>query len=199
MTVDRRTSPEPVHDGIVQRHTPIPRWWKWLFALTVIWGLLFALWHVMGGGTTPREAYEAELAAHAERRTAAYGTLAADEATILASMSDETAMLGMSNLFGSKCAPCHRADGGGSIGPNLTDAYWLRVGNVTDIAHIIREGVAVKGMPGWEGALSETQITLLSAYVAQLQRRPASGGKRAEGERLEPWAPPPDEPGEVEP
>jgi cytochrome c oxidase cbb3-type subunit 3 len=179
------TTPEEVHDGIRQKDNPIPRWWKWLFALTVIWGLLYAGWHVVGGGTTPREAYEAELTARAEQRTAAYGTLVADEATILAHMNDEATMRGMRNLFLSKCAPCHRADGGGSIGPNLTDEYWLRVKNVTDIAQIIREGVAEKGMPGWQGVLTETQITLLSAYVAQLQRHPASHGKGAEGQRLE--------------
>jgi cytochrome c oxidase cbb3-type subunit 3 len=179
--------PEDVHGGIIQPHNPIPRWWKWLFALTIIWGLLYVAWRLAGGGSTPREAYEAELAAHAERRTAAWGDLRADEATILAHIDDEMAMRGMANLFKSKCAPCHRADGGGSIGPNLTDAYWLRVESLTDIAQNIREGVAVKGMPGWGGMLTETQITLLSSYVAQLQRRPAYGGKRAQGRKLPPW------------
>ena len=175
------------YDGIRVCDHPVPPWWKWLFVITIGYGMAFLLWHFITGGSTARDAYEAALAAQAEQRTTAYGELVADEATILGHIDDEAAMAGMAGLFKSKCAQCHRPDGGGSIGPNLTDDAWIRVTRVTDIARIIGEGVAVKGMPGWEGMLTPTQIVLLSSYVARLQRHPAFDGKKAEGEVVAPW------------
>jgi cytochrome c oxidase cbb3-type subunit 3 len=100
-------------------------------------------------------------------------------------------MTGMAGLFRGKCAQCHLADGSGNVGPNLTDDSWINVRTVTDIPKLLQEGVVTKGMPAWGDQLTETQIVLLSSYVAQLSRNPVAG-KEPQGDPIPPWpaAPP---------
>ena len=57
---------------------------------------------------------------------------------------------------------------------------------MTDIPPIIRTGLVAKGMPAWGDRMTETQIVLLSSYVAQLSRSPIDG-KAAEGDPLPAW------------
>ena len=66
------------------------------------------------------------------------------------------------------CAPCHRPDGGGLIGPNLTDDYWLHGGRPTEILQTITDGVLDKGMPPWGKTLKPEQLTAVAAYVLSL-------------------------------
>ncbi|MCA9290725.1 MAG: c-type cytochrome [Phycisphaerales bacterium] len=185
------------YDGIREYDNPLPGWWVWIFALSIVYAVPYFMWYHMGDGASIEQNYEAELAAYAEHLIATYGELEPDEATILHYMNDETAMVGMAGLFKGKCAQCHLADGRGNVGPNLTDHAYKNVKVITDIPDIITNGVIAKGMPEWGSALSKTQIVLLSAYVAHLRGMNVPGGKAPEPEArvIDPWpAPPPPEP-----
>jgi cytochrome c oxidase cbb3-type subunit 3 len=81
---------------------------------------------------------------------------------------DSKALAAGKQLFVSTCAPCHRPDGGGLIGPNLTDDYWLHGGSITEIHHTITYGVLDKGMPNWGKMLRAEQVADVAAYVYTL-------------------------------
>ncbi len=114
------------------------------------------------------------------------GELTGDEQTILLYMDDEHMMQAMRGLFISQCASCHGANGAGATGPNLTDDHYLIIKNLEGIYKNIKWGSIAKGMPPWNGVLSETEMVLLTAYVANL-RGTSTEGKIPEGVIIEPW------------
>lgn len=72
-------------------------------------------------------------------------------------------------VFVRSCAPCHREDGGGAVGPNLTDSYWIHGGRPEEIHRTVRDGVAAKGMPAWGRVLSPYKLSSTVAYVTSLR------------------------------
>lgn len=88
------------------------------------------------------------------------------------------------NYFQSSCAACHRSDGGGSIGPNLTDDFWLHGDSESEIAHVIafggREG---KGMIPWGQLLTEQDFRNLLAYIQSIRGTHPENGRPPEGTR----------------
>lgn len=65
------------------------------------------------------------------------------------------------------CAGCHAYTGKGSMGPDLTDAYWRYGGLPVDVYKSIADGRA-KGMPAWGAALPPQDIWKLVAYIHSL-------------------------------
>jgi cytochrome c oxidase cbb3-type subunit 3 len=114
------------------------------------------------------------------------GDLKGDEQTILFYMNDAPMMEAMRGIFMSQCATCHGANGAGATGPNLTDNHYLIIKNVEGIFKNIKWGSIAKGMPPWNGILTETEMVLLTAYVAKL-RGTSTEGKFSEGVIIEPW------------
>ena len=77
-------------------------------------------------------------------------------------------------VFARNCVPCHAPDGGGGIGPNLTDQYWIHGGNIKDIIATITNGVPAKGMITWSPILDSLHISDVAYYILSLQgTRPA--------------------------
>lgn len=185
---------EHEYDGIREYDNPLPGWWKTLFWLTILFCFPYAVYYHGHAGRSIKDDYEAEVAAFAAQLIATYGELSPDAPTIARFMDDDVAMTGMASLFRSKCAQCHRADGSGNIGPNLTDRNWLHVKKLTDIYKVISEGVPAKGMPTWKDQLTETQRVLMSAYVARLSRHPVAG-KEPQGDLVPSWEEAGDAPG----
>jgi len=177
------------YDGISEYDNPMPGWWVWTFVATVIFCVPYFMWYHLGAGPSIWDKHEAEVASYGEFLLAKYGELEANEETILSLTEDDAAMKSMDSVFKAKCAQCHAADGGGQVGPNLTDEWWINVTNVADIAEVVMNGRPAKGMSAWKDHLTETQIVLLSAYVAQLQQHRVlpPDGKEPQGEHIEPW------------
>ena len=71
--------------------------------------------------------------------------------------------------FMKTCAPCHRADAGGLVGPNLTDDYWIHGSNFVDNVKTIWNGVPQKGMITWKGVLKPSEITAVASYIYTLR------------------------------
>jgi cytochrome c oxidase cbb3-type subunit 3 len=88
-------------------------------------------------------------------------------------------------VFASTCAACHRADGGGNIGPNLTDAYWLHGSKPENIYSCVHDGVPNKGMPTWGPVLGEDKVETVVAYVLTLRNTNVPGGKAPQGEKAD--------------
>jgi cytochrome c oxidase cbb3-type subunit III len=85
-------------------------------------------------------------------------------------------------LFRDNCATCHREDGGGLIGPNLTDAYWLHGGKPADIVRSIVLGHPKRGMRSWKLVFSQEQVAQLTAFIQSLKGAKVANGKAPQGE-----------------
>lgn len=89
-------------------------------------------------------------------------------------------------IYASNCAACHLADGGGIVGPNLTDKYWKNSdGSKEGIKKTIIEGVAGTSMMAWSAALSESQIEAVTNYILSLKGTTPAAPKEPEGDLYE--------------
>lgn len=169
------------YDGIREYDNPMPRWWLLTFAGTVIFSVIYAFnIGPVGIGKGRIAQYEAEIAAAAAKMPETPATI--DPAQLLALVGDASAMATGAQVYGSYCASCHAPDGGGLIGPNLTDTYWLHGGSPDSVYHTISQGVLAKGMPAWEKMLAPEQLTAVAAYVVSLKGTTPAAPKAPEGE-----------------
>jgi cytochrome c oxidase cbb3-type subunit 3 len=175
---------EHSYDGIREYDNPLPRWWVWVFWATVMFALAYAFdftGRLRGPGRI-RE-FETQLADAAKRWPAPTGTI--DAAGLAALAKDPRAVAAGKATFVTTCAPCHRADGGGLIGPNLTDDYWLHGGSLVAIQNTITVGVPDKGMPTWGKMLKPEQISDVAVYAASLRGTNPPNPKAPQGVKSE--------------
>jgi len=179
------------YDGITEYDNPLPRWWLWILWVSIIWSALYWL-NVPGVGIGKGRIadYEADMAAATARFPAPAPTAGPTDEQILAQAAD-TAVLGRGKAtFTAMCAACHGPDGGGVIGPNLTDDYWLHGRSPTAVHTTVANGVLAKGMPAWGKTLQPAELDAVVAYVISLHgTRPASP-KPPEGDQDPPDAAP---------
>ena len=172
------------YDGIQECDNALPRWWLWIFFGTLGFGVVYFLSAESFKVTpSPRAAYSAEMeriAAEEAKKIKAAGAVTDD--SLVALTKDPKTIDEGKAVFTTTCAPCHAANGGGGIGPNLTDEFWLHGGKPTSVYSTIKEGFTQKGMPAWGGSLGEERVRLVSAYVLSLKNTKVSGGKAPQGE-----------------
>ncbi len=159
------------YDGIQEYDNPMPRWWLYIFWVSLVWGLLYALNVIpgLGSGKGRIANYDAEMAAAQEK----YGNPAAAVQAptvdaILAVVQDPAQVEAGKKVFTTQCVACHRADGGGQIGPNLTDDYWIHGGKPDQIWSTIHNGVLDKGMPAWGLSLKPDDVLHVAGYVISI-------------------------------
>jgi cytochrome c oxidase cbb3-type subunit 3 len=86
-------------------------------------------------------------------------------------------------IFTTNCAVCHRTDGGGQIGPNLTDTEWILGGGIKNIFHtLVNGGRDGKGMISWKGTLKPKEMQKVASYVISLKGSNPPDAKAPEGE-----------------
>jgi cytochrome c oxidase cbb3-type subunit 3 len=170
-------------DGIRELDNKLPPWWVGLFYICIVIAVAyFAYYEVLGLGDSSAVQYEKEMAQAEEfkqLRLAALGSQVDENSVILADASGIEA--GQVEFIG-KCAACHLADGGGSVGPNLTDKYWLHGGSLKDIFKTVKYGVPAKGMIAWESQLTPVQIQNVSSFILSLQGTTPATPKDPQGE-----------------
>lgn len=171
-------------DGIQEYDNKLPNWWLYTLYASILFAVVY--WYhyqASGFGESPAEAYKAEM----DRALAAQATqIQVGEATpeaLVALTKDPNAVALGKQVFASTCAACHRGDGGGMVGPNLTDEYWLHGGSPDKIYKTIASGVPDKGMPAWQPQLGALKTQAVAAYVLGLRGTNAPGGKAPQGER----------------
>ncbi len=179
------------YDGIREYDNPLPGWWKWLFVVSIIFSAAYIFYYHMGTATpTVYDKYESQIASYYENQLQRLGIQEADDATIVRLTHDKDMMTAMAGMFTGNCAQCHRPDGGGNIGPNLTDEFWKNVKKPSDIYNVITNGVTGTAMAAWERRLREPQRILLAAYVASLRGSNPPNPKAPEGSAIPPWPEP---------
>jgi len=166
---DEPLIPNHEADGIRELDNLLPRWWVWLFYLTTIFAVIYmGYYHVFKRGDLQIAEYRKE-AKHGDEIKAA--ALARFEATIgtLAPDADKAVIAKGQQVFTTMCAPCHRPDGGGLVGPNLTDDYWIHGSNYVDNVKTIVNGVPEKGMLSWRGVLKPYEIQAVASFIYTLR------------------------------
>ena len=185
------------YDGIKELDNNLPPWWKYGFYITIIFAVVYMVhYHVVGSGNVQLEEYAAQLA-EAEVLKAERLKLAASEVdeTTATYMVEDSDLSAGKKLYIDKCLVCHGAGGEGTVGPNLTDNFWIHGGDIKDIFRIVKYGVPSKGMLAWQGQLTPIQMQQVSSYVKTLHGTNPPNQKEPQGELFEDFTPPVDNPG----
>ena len=177
------------YDGIQEYDNPLPGWWKFLFWVTILISPIYYFYfHAGMEGRSIHDQYGKHMAKIFELRFAEIGELKSDRETLLKYVNDEPKWLAVGKVvYETNCVSCHGRDGGGLVGPNLTDDHWKNVRTIEDIAKVIEDGAANGSMPAWKNRLSHpNQIVLTAAYVASMRKEPVDG-KAPEGNKIPDW------------
>ena len=157
------------YDGIRELDNKLPGWWVWLFNLTILFAAFYLVYyHVLGAGDLSAAEYRKEMKKSAQVKAAAMGKFEAG-IPALTPLKDAAILDTGKQIFLTRCAPCHRADGGGLVGPNLCDDYWIHGSNFVDTVNTIWNGVPVKGMITWKNYLNPDQIVSVASYIYTLR------------------------------
>lgn len=174
------------YDGIQEYDNPMPKWWLWLFYVTILYSVLY--WFNVPGigiGQGRIADYEAEMAAaRAQASELAAQRSGPTDASLLALAEDDAALELGRTTYGQMCASCHADDGGGMIGPNLVDDYWIHGNSPMAIHTVIEQGVLPKGMPAWGMMLRPEQIDAMTAYLISIAGSAPATPRAPEGERV---------------
>jgi cytochrome c oxidase cbb3-type subunit 3 len=184
-------SPEPdeasaqhEYDGIVEHDNKLPLWWQLTLYGAIVFALVYWFGRRMDVIPSPDQAYAREVAVQRAADAEAARKRGTIDDEMLATLGrDPSTVAQGKTIFTTTCAPCHRADAGGNIGPNLTDAYWLHGNTPTNIFHDVRDGVPSKGMPTWGPQLGDERVETVVAYVLSIRDTNVPGGKAPQGVR----------------
>ena len=162
-------------EDLVEFNNPLPRWWIWLFYITIIFALAYlALYPGLGtyGGSygwTSKKQYEEEVAKAEAQSAPIYDKYIKTDLKQLA--ADPAARALGQKLFLNNCAQCHSSDARGAKGyPNLTDADWIFGGEPETIKETITKGRQAV-MPPWGPVLGDDGVKDMAHYVLSLNGR----------------------------
>jgi cytochrome c oxidase cbb3-type subunit III len=156
-------------DGIRELDNKLPRWWVWLFYLTILFAAVYlGYYHVLGMGRLMASEYEVERQAGEVIKSASMAKFETNIAALEPS-KEQAALAEGRKTFETLCAPCHRPDGGGLVGPNLCDTYWIHGDKFADNVKTIWNGVPEKGMITWKNSLNPRQIIEVASYIYTLR------------------------------
>ncbi|MBE7501225.1 MAG: c-type cytochrome [Verrucomicrobiales bacterium] len=179
-------------DGIRELDNQLPRWWVWLFNLSIAFSVVYMVYyHVLGDGRIMVTEYQREMEVGDRLKSAALARF--EQAMQELQPGTEPATLDTGRrLFNQMCAPCPREDGGGLVGPNLTDDYWIHGPSFGDSLRVIYDGVPDKGMVTWKTLLKPAEIHAVASHIYTLRGTNPPNPKPREDQA------PPDQPSEYE-
>jgi len=175
-------------EDLGEYNNPLPRWWMWLFYLTIVFALVYlALYPGLGSWKGLLGWSEVgQLKQEEARADALYGPIFDKYAKedLVALAKDPRALAIGQKLFLNNCAQCHASDGGGSRGfPNLTDNDWLYGGEPKTIEQTITNG-RNSVMPPWGPVLGAEGVKDAAAYVISLSGGAADSIRVARGREI---------------
>jgi cytochrome c oxidase cbb3-type subunit III len=170
-----------VWDGdLAEYNNPLPRWWLWLFVITVVFSIVYlVLYPGLGNvrGTLSWTQNDAWRVMQKEQEARLQAVLAPFAGKAPAELAGNAAAVAIGrNFFANECAQCHGADARGATGfPNLTDGDWLWGGTPQAIETSIREG-RMGAMTPWKDVLGAQGVEDMVAHVLSLSGRTSSAG-----------------------
>ena len=172
-------------EDLVEYNNPLPRWWIWLFYITIVFSLGYLVLYPGLGAYrgsfdwTSNRQYDEEVALANAQSGPIYEKYAKTELKQLA--ADPAALAIGQKLFLNNCAQCHSSDARGGKGyPNLTDTDWIYGGAPETIEQTIADGR--KGvMPPWGAVLGDEGVKDMAHYVMSLNGRTFDSLRAARG------------------
>ena len=166
-------------DGIEEFNNPLPRWWFYLFVLTVVFGVAYLLLYPGFAsfkgvlGWTSANQYNDEVTAAKASYQPIYNKFANKPIEVIAK-DPEAKVIGQ-NLYNTYCIQCHGSDAKGAKGfPNLTDKDWLWGGKPSEIEETIRYGrIGVMQPYGGLDPFPEDSVKDVASYVLSLNENEA--------------------------
>ncbi|MBT8387057.1 MAG: c-type cytochrome [Ignavibacteria bacterium] len=171
------------YDGIKELDSRVPPWYTGLFYATIIFAVYYMLhFHVLNTGKSMHEEYEEEMefALLQKSELMNTGSVVTEENVTL--LTDNASLFSGKAIYDVNCVACHSADGGGLVGPNFTDEYWIHGGGIKNIFKIVKYGVPSKGMISWQTQLNPVQMQEVSSYIMTFQGKTPLSPKEPEGE-----------------
>jgi cytochrome c oxidase cbb3-type subunit III len=177
VSTDDNTTGHVWDEDLRESNNPMPRWWMWLFVLTVVFSLLYLVAYP-GLGSYPGELawstrgeHAAEMAQAEKQLAPLYAQFTAKKVEELA--GDGTAMAVGERLFMNNCAQCHGSDARGSKGfPNLADHDWLHGGAPAKIIETITQGRKGQMPPMAAAVGTPDDVKNVANYVLSLSNSP---------------------------
>lgn len=172
------------YDGIKELDNVLPPWWVYLFYACIAFAFIYMVkFHIMGyddqTAEFEKEMAEAKIAVEEYKKTAP-DLMDKEKVTLL---TDAASLAAGKAIFETNCIACHRNDGGGGIGPNLTDDHWILGGGIKNVFNTVMEGGRDgKGMVSWKAIIKPSDIQKVASYVLSLQGSNPKDGKAPEGD-----------------
>ncbi len=169
-------------DGIKELDNRIPPWFSFLFYGSIAFAIIYMIvFHVVGDGNVQQNEYAAEMQqASFEREMLIRSGAFINEETVTFANDAATVSEGK-EIFAKNCVACHANDGGGGVGPNLTDDYWIHGGGIKNIFKTIKYGVPSKGMISWQSQLDPSKMRAVASYVITLHGTKPAAPKEPQG------------------
>ena len=170
------------YDGIQEFDNRLPNWWMWIMWGSMVFGLAYwIVFHTLGVGVLPRERFEMTMQAAQEAQLERALAAGIDNEFFVMMSQTEANVTAGREVFVKHCVQCHLDDGRGSVGPNMTDEYWIHGCEPMQMLKVINEGVAAKGRPTWQNQLGPTRVHNVVAYLLTIKDNNVPG-KAPEGE-----------------
>jgi cytochrome c oxidase cbb3-type subunit 3 len=172
------------YDGIKELDNVLPPCWVYLFYITIVFAFVYLIRFHVFSDYTQAEEFETEMAtarAEVEKyKLTAPDLMDKDKVTLL---TDASALADGKKLYEVNCIACHRADGGGAIGPNLTDEHWILGGGIKNVFNTLMEGGREgKGMVPWKATIKPSDLQKVASYVLSLQGTNPKDAKAPDGD-----------------
>lgn len=170
------------YDGIRELDNKLPPWWKWLFYISIVFGIVYLvrLWVFNAEDLIQEKEFENEMAAVA--------SLPAAEETgefEMVFLTDGASLESGKAIYDASCAVCHLVDGGGLVGPNFTDDYWVHGNSIEEMFVIVTDGILEKGMTPFKDQLSKQKRLEVISYILTLRGTIPAAPKAPEGVELD--------------
>lgn len=173
-------------EDLREMNNPLPRWWVWLFVITVVFSLGYlAAYPGLGTyagklGWSTEGVYQSEIAKANKELEPLYAKYVAMKPEDIA--KDAGAMAIGERLFMNNCSQCHGSDARGSKGfPNLTDGDWLHGGAPEKIQETLTAG-RIGNMPPMAAAVgTPDDVRNVAHYVLSLSGSPHDSVKASLG------------------
>lgn len=171
------------YDGIFELDNKAPAWFQFLFYVTILFSVIYMVnFHVLKKDNLMIDEYNQEMtAAQQEKETLMKSGGLINETNVTVLDSPEDLKAGK-EIYTVNCVSCHGNLGEGTVGPNLTDDYWIHGGGIKNVFATISNGVPAKGMITWKAQLNPKQIQQTASYVLTLHGTKPPNGKPPEGQ-----------------
>ncbi|WP_347925244.1 cbb3-type cytochrome c oxidase N-terminal domain-containing protein [Pontimicrobium sp. SW4] len=172
------------YDGIKELDNSLPPWWVYSFYISIVFAAVYLLRYHVFDGPTQIEEFEAKMV-QAKADVEEYKKTAKNlvDVNTVTMLTDDADLSAGKAIWDTNCVACHLADGGGSIGPNMADEYWILGGGIKNVFQTISEGGRDgKGMIAWKQQLKPLEMAQVASYVLTLQGTTPATPKAPEGE-----------------